>query len=299
MTSLRAAALAARHRLLAARVVEDEVEAEIEADVLLRFAIDPDLFPSRSYLYARYEDEIAPETEIRYDALIRRRLEHEPTAYITGRREFYGLEFKVTRDVLIPRPETEMLADAAIRLANAEPTRTRIRIADIGTGSGALAVALAKTLPRAEVYASDVSRRALTVATENARRHDVGRRIAFRPGHLLAPLHDYVDLIVANLPYVTTDEWTRLPAELREHEPRIALDGGEDGLDLIRALLSQAPRYLRPGGRLLLEIGEGQVEPLASFIRPSLPRATQWSVEPDFAGIPRLLSVMPSLPRSI
>jgi len=296
LTSLRAAAVAARDRLLAARIAEDEVEAEIEAEVLVRFAIDPVAFPSKSHLYARYEDEITPDVAARFDAVLTRRLAHEPTAYITGRREFYGLEFRVTPDVLIPRPETEMLVEAAIKLANAEPGRGRLRIADIGSGSGCVAVALAVALPRAEIYASDASRASLAVARENARRHSVERRIAFRPGHLLTSIHDYVDLIVANLPYVTTDDWSRLPPELREHEPRPALDGGEDGLDLIRALLRQAPRYLRPGGHVLLEIGEGQVLPLASFIEEDLPWRMLWSAESDFAGIPRLLTVLP-LPR--
>jgi release factor glutamine methyltransferase len=293
LISLRAAAVAARDRLLAARVTEDEVEAEIEAEVLLRFAIDPASVASKSYLYARYEDEIAPDVATRYEVALSRRLAREPTAYITSRREFYGLEFQVTPDVLIPRPETEMLVEAAIKLSNAEPARARLRIADIGTGSGALAVALAKALPRAEIYATDASRPALAVAIENARRHGVERRIAFRQGHLLTPIHDYVDLIVANLPYVTTSEWVRLPPELREHEPRMALDGGEDGLDLIRALLRHTPRYLRPGGHVLLEIGEGQVEALAGFIFEALPRWTLWSAETDFAGIPRVLTVLP------
>lgn len=293
MTTLRAAARAARDRLLAAGVAEDEVEAEIEAEVLLRHAIDPDAGITKAHLYARYADRIDAQVGQRFEELITRRLAREPSAYITRRREFYGLEFKVTPDVLIPRPETEMLVEAAIKLARVEPQRTRLRIADIGTGSGALAVTLAKFLPHAEVYATDVSRAALGVGAENARRHGVERRIAFRAGHLLTPLHDYVDLIVANLPYVTTEDWRQLEPELREHEPRLALDGGDDGLDLIRDLLRQAPRYLRPGCHVLLEIGEAQVEPLAVFIRDALPRGTLWTAEVDFAGIPRVLSVLP------
>ena len=310
MTTLRAAGRAARDRLLAAGVIEDEVEAEIEAEVLLRYALEtsapesgdgpparrvsaPGRGVTRSALYARYEDAIEPQVAEQFEALVTRRLGREPSAYITGRREFYGLEFKVTPDVLIPRPETEQVVESALKLARYEPQRARLRIADIGTGSGAIAVSLAKALPRAEVSATDISRAALGVAAENARRHGVERRIAFRAGHLLTPLHDYVDLIVANLPYVTTADWSRLEPELREHEPRLALDGGSDGLDLIRDLLRQAPRYLRPGGHVLLEIGEGQVEPLAAFIRDALPPRTLWNAETDFAGIPRVLSVLP------
>jgi release factor glutamine methyltransferase len=131
------------------------------------------------------------------------------------------------------------------------------------------------------------------VAAENAARHGVQRRIAFRAGHLLTPLHDYVDLIAANLPYVTTEEWSRLAPELREHEPRLALDGGDDGLDLIRALLLQAPRYLRRGGRVLMEVGEGQAEVLERFIEASLVPGTSWSAEADFAGVPRVLILRP------
>ena len=307
MTTLRAAARAARDRLLAARVAQDEVEAEIEAEVLLRHAIDPEQGVSKAYLYARYEDDIATEVAERYAEAIGRRLSREPTAYITGRREFYGLDFLVTPDVLIPRPETEQLVETAIKLAQAlepaRPTRAsgravrrpaRLRIADIGTGSGAIAVALAKALPQAEIYATDVSRAALAVAQGNARRHGVERRIAFCVGHMLTPLHDYVDLIVANLPYVTTDDWTRLEPELREHEPRLALDGGADGLDLIRDLLRQAPRYLCDGGRVVVEIGEGQAEALAAFIEGEMPAGTSWSVEADFAGIPRVFTVQPA-----
>lgn len=293
MTTLRAAARAARDRLLAAGATEDEVEAEIEAEVLLRHALDPDASVTKAHLYAGYEDQIDTQVAQRFEAVLSRRLAREPSAYITGRREFYGLEFRVTPDVLIPRPETEMLVEAAIKLARAEPQRPRLRIADVGTGAGALAVTLAKLLPAAEVYATDVSRAALGVAAENARHHGVERRVAFRAGHLLTPVHDYVDLIVANLPYVTTQDWSQLEPELREHEPRLALDGGDDGLDLIRDLLRQAPRYLRPGSHVLLEIGEGQVEPLAAFIRTALPPGTLWAAEADFSGIPRLLSILP------
>jgi len=291
VTSLRRAFVAARDRLLAEGVAEDEVEAEIEAEVLLRYAIDPAGDASKAYLYSSYQDGIAPDVAERFEALLARRLAREPTAYITGRREFHGLDLRVTPVVLIPRPETEQLVETAIKLARTEPGRPRLRIADIGTGSGAIAVALAQDLPQAEVYATDISRAALKIAAENARRHGVERRIAFRAGQLLTPLHGYVDLIVANLPYVTTEDWSRLAPELREHEPRLALDGGADGLDLIRALLRQAPRYLRDGGHVVLEIGEEQAEALAAFIGREMPPGTSWSVRADFAGIPRVLTV--------
>jgi release factor glutamine methyltransferase len=277
LTTLRAAALAARDRLLAASVAEDGVEAEIEAEVLLRFALETESASpvSRSALYAHYEDEATPRVHERFESLLTRRLAREPTAYITGRREFYG-------------PETELLVETTLKLA---PKGSRLRIADIGTGSGAIAVALAKALPWAELMATDVSRAALSIAAENAALHGVPRHIAFRAGQLLTPLHDYVDLIVANLPYVTTDDWSHLEPELREHEPRLALDGGRDGLDLIRALLLQAPHYLRRGGQVVLEIGEGQARELGRFIDASLPEGTSSTTEPDFAGVLRVMSV--------
>lgn len=290
MTSLRAAAIAARDRLFSAGVVEDDLEAQIEAELLLRHALDPSGGVTRTALYLSFEDPITADVAETYEGFLSRRLAHEPCAYITGRREFYGLDFKVTPDVLIPRPETEQLVETSIRLANAEPRRTRLRIADAGTGSGAIAVSLARALPRAEVYATDDSRAALAVAEENARRHDVVRRIAFRPGDLLTPVHAYVDLVVANLPYVTSEDWSKLAPEVRDHEPRRALDGGPDGLDAIRALLQQAPRYLTPGGHIVIEIGDEQVDPLSRFLSDALPHV-RWAAERDFAGIPRIVQI--------
>ncbi len=305
MTSLRAAAVAARDRLREAAIDEPEIESEL----LLRYALEvvasreggalarPTSTSgraeqvSRAQLYTRFEQELTPAVAAVYESFLGRRLAHEPSAYITGRREFWGLEFLVTPAVLIPRPETEGLIEAVVREVGARTGPSgRLRIADIGTGSGAIAVALAKALPWAEVYASDVSREALAVAAENARRQGVERRIAVRWGHLLTPVHDYVECIVANLPYVTTAEWSRLEPELQEHEPRLALDGGEDGLDLIRELLRQAPRYLRPEGCVALEIGEGQAEALGRFVEGSLPGAA-WRGERGLAGKERVFLV--------
>ena len=294
MTTLRVAARAARDRLLAAGAADSELEAEIEAEVLLRHAIDPAEDISKAYLYARFEDQLGPIPAERFNALLARRLAREPSAYITGHREFYGLDFRVTPDVLIPRPETELLVETALESVSSATTRSRLRIADIGTGSGVIAVSLARAVPNAEVIGVDVSRRALDVAAANARRHGVERRIAFRAGHLLTPVHDYVDLIVANLPYVTSDEWLGLEPELRDHEPRLALDGGYDGLDLIRQLVSQAFSHLLPRGCVLLEIGEDHVEPLAAFVESALPTGTTWQSVVDFRGVQRVFVVRPT-----
>jgi release factor glutamine methyltransferase len=159
---------------------------------------------------------------------------------------------------------------------------------DVGTGSGAIAVALAKELPAATVIATDVSLGALAVARRNARRHGIEGRISFRHGDLLMTLDGYVDLIVANLPYVPVEAWRGLEPEVRDHEPELAIVGGEDGLDLIRSLLHQAPRYLRPGGALCLEFGYGESLALAAAVRSAMPRAGL-AVFEDFAGIPRVL----------
>ncbi len=158
-------------------------------------------------------------------SLLERRLAHEPTAYIVGRREFYGLDLETTPAALIPRPETELLVREAIARR-----REPLLIVDVGTGNGAIAVALAVHLPQAALVAIDLSRGALALAVRNARRHGVESRVSFLQADLLAPLAQPADIIVANLPYVCTADWEALPPEIREHEPRCALDGGPDGL---------------------------------------------------------------------
>ena len=262
---------------------------ELEAEVLLRHAMAVD----RAHLYQNMNAPIAEETLTLLYRLVRRRLSHEPTAYITGHREFFGLDFLVNRDVLIPRPETETLVEASIELVHAlqegesgPAVPFAPLIADIGTGSGAVAVSLAVNLPTARLQAVDLSPGALAVARENAVRHGVAGRIEFLEGNLLEPLTAPVHLIAANLPYVKTEDWRALPPELRIHEPRPALDGGEDGLDLIRRLLEAAPRYLLAGGALCLEFGVGQQNPLLALARGSFASVT---IRPDLAGRPRVL----------
>ena len=163
-----------------------------------------------------------------------------------------------------------------------------VTIADIGTGCGAIAVALARAVPRAVIYATDVSAGAIEVARTNAKRHDVANRIAFRRGDLLEPVPVYLDLIVANLPYVDSEDLKGLEPEVRDHEPRLALAGGADGLDLIRRLLRQAPHYLRPRGAIIFEFGRGQAEALEAAAREAVPDAVI-DVRSDLAGLPRVL----------
>jgi release factor glutamine methyltransferase len=245
----------------------------------------------------------------RFESLLARRLAHEPTAYITGTREFWAHDFEVTPDVLIPRPETELLVSTAYKwisgssghwttyplpassqffLQSGRQRTDSACIVDVGTGSGAIAVALALQLPAVTVIATDVSWPALAVAKRNARRHDIDGRIRFRHGDLLLPVDTYVDLIVANLPYVPTADWRALEPEVCDYEPALALDGGEDGLDLVRSLFHQAPRYLRPDGAICIEFGDGQAEAVAELALSSLPGADVQILD-DFAGIPRVL----------
>lgn len=295
---LREALIGARERLRAA----GSDEADIEAEVLLRFALDLD----RTSFLRLLNEPLSPAEAQAYERALYRRFQGEPTAYITGTREFHGLDFKVTPSVLIPRPETEMLVEAVVvwvsnRLARQEsPAAVRaeavegrtssLRIADIGTGSGAIAVSIAKTVPDAEVYATDLSPDAFAVARENARTHSVEQRISFRHGDLLEPLDTRVDVIVANLPYVTEGDWRALPREIRDYEPRLALASGDDGLDAIRALLQQAPHYLKPGGVVFLEFGIGQDNAIQKAARHCFPGAAIESYA-DFSGIPRMLVI--------
>ena len=246
---------------------------------------------SRAVLIAHHERPLTPAQLDQYQALVRRRAANYPLPYLTGRIEFYGLEFEVTPDVLIPRPETETLVDLALR-------RRPARVVDVGTGSGCIAVSLAVHLPEVTVYAVDVSPAALAIARRNAERHGVAERVRLLAGDLLGPLPGPLDLIVSNPPYVPTDERAALPASVRDHEPRLALDGGPDGLALVRRLLAQAPAVLRnpapvtgcPGGGLLIEIGANQGEAASRLARAFFPHATV-RVHPDLAGRDRVLEV--------
>jgi release factor glutamine methyltransferase len=281
-----AAALAAGRARLAAAGIED---AGLEAQVLLRHATGL----SREDLLARLNEGIDREAACRFEEAVSRRLTHEPSAYITGHREFFGIDFEVTPATLIPRPETELLVEAAIPLGKA---RSRIRrgpvFADIGTGCGAIAIALALNVARSDVHAVDLSAEALSVARRNSERYGVADRVYLHRGDLLTPLPEYVDVLVANLPYVTTSEWERLPPEIRDHEPRPALDGGADGLDVIRELLREAPGFLRPKGCVVLEFGAGQAEAVKDEARRSFP-GYALEVRRDLAGIERALVITP------
>ncbi len=262
-------------------------EAALEAELLLCHALALD----SAHLYQRLRDEFDPEHERVFQRLLERRLAHEPAAYILGGREFYGLEFEVTPAAIIPRSETEVLVEAALAFVRSL-VPDAIKVADIGTGCGAIAVALAANLPPAvQLIALDSSREALALARRNAGRHRLAGRIEFLRGDLLAPLPSPVDVTAANLPYVTTAAWEALPPEIRDHEPRLGLDGGPDGLRIIEALLRQAPSHLRPGGALFAEIGDEQGAAAAALAREAFPHA-RIAVRPDLAGLDRVLVVL-------
>jgi release factor glutamine methyltransferase len=228
----------------------------LDAEVLLAEALGC----QRIDLYTRFEELPADDARATFRELVRRRAEGTPVAYLVGRREFYSLSFRVTPDVLIPRPETELLVVAVLDLAKGAGDEGRgvraITIADIGTGSGIIAVCLAKHLPQCRVTAIDVSRAALSVAQENAQRHGVADRIEFIESDLFAavPAGRQFDVIVSNPPYVATAEMDGLMRDVRKFEPRMAIEAGPHGTEIIERLLAQSADRLLPGGHLLMEI---------------------------------------------
>jgi len=261
-------------------------DARLEAELLLRHVLGL----SREELYTRLQDALSSTDLLAYKALRQRRLSHEPTPYILGRREFFGLEFEVSPAALIPRPETELLVETAIQSVKDRGPRVEdLRVVDIGTGSGAIAVTLAKNVPGLRVVATDVSREALRLAARNAAAHCVGR-VDLVQGSLLEPLRGGFDLIVANLPYVPEQEYETLPPDIREHEPEVALRGGESGTVLMEELLAQATTCLRPGGVLVAEHGWNQGPRLRGIARHHFP-AARVETRQDLAGIDRLMIV--------
>ena len=270
-------------KLLDASRIDD---ASLEGELLLRQALGL----SRTQLYSTLEHEIDPEQEAAFRQMVQLRLDGEPSAYITGRREFYGLDFVVDPDVLIPRPESELLVEKTLSLAGNHKAPV---IADIGTGCGAIAVSLAVNLPRARIYATDISATALEVAAVNCRKHEVVNRIRLLCGNMLEPLPEPVDFIVANLPYVKlSDIDNRCP------EPLLALDGGADGLEKIKRLIHQVEGNLNPGGCLLLEMGLGQRAAITSLLHRLFPTAGL-EVTPDLSGIDRVVSMTLSQQRGL
>ena len=271
----RKEALTRARDILVKNNVEDPA---LESEILLRYTLGI----SRSQLYNDLDLELSPRQEKALGQLLTRRRRGEPSAYITGHREFYGLDYKVNPGVLIPRPETELLVELAIKIAKDDGIT---KIADIGTGCGAIAISMAKHLRGATIYATDISPGALEVARDNCRIHGVANRVFLLRGDLLEPLEKPVDMIVANLPYVKESDLPR-----NGYEPRQALDGGKDGLDQIKRLGRQAGGKLRKGGYLLLEIGQGQSTAVADILCKPFPFAVL-KVHKDLASVERVITL--------
>ena len=274
----RKEALARARGILADNNIDD---AFLEGEILLRHVLGI----NRTQLFSDLECGVSPALQNTLERLIERRLHGEPSAYITGHREFYGLDFYVDRNVLIPRPESELLVEKSIDLVRNGGITS---VADIGTGCGAIAVSLAVNLPEVVIYAVDVSAPALEVAEVNCRRYGVTDRIRLLHGDMLEPLPGPVNLIIANLPYVRESDLP--PGNDLSFEPLLALDGGVGGLDKIAALAGQADDKLLPGGYMLLEIGHGQAEGVKELLRKSSPLSLI-EVDRDLAGIERIVSL--------
>jgi release factor glutamine methyltransferase len=267
----------------------------LAAELLLLHASGRD----RAWLYAHPEEILTDADAHTFLSLIDRRVAGEPTQHLTGKQEFWGLEFEVTPDVLIPRPETEHVIEVALdRLALRELRAGRtqkspgegLQIADIGTGSGCIAIALAKEILAANFTATDISPAALAVAKRNANRHQVAGRIHFLECNLLNGCHatPSFDLIVSNPPYIGRREAPTLPREVRDHEPAVALFGGEEGYELYADLISQAAAHLQPEGILVLELGHNSLPAVQPLL--DSPTWTQVAVTNDLAAIPRIIA---------
>ncbi len=270
------------------RLAETAIDtARLDAEVLLREVAGLD----RAGLFLRLPDPAPDGLAVRYEALLERRVSGEPVAYIVGRREFMGLPFRVAPPVLIPRPETELLVEWALALAADRPGAT---VVDVGTGSGAIAVSLAALAsPRVRIVGTDISPEALAIADANAAALLDGglrARLAFREGSLLAPIREPVDLVLANLPYLTPGQVDGNPDLAAE--PRLALDGGRDGLDLVRELIADLPRVLTPGGAVGLELDPSQTATVEGLLRGLFPGRSVRTIR-DLSGLARHVVLEP------
>jgi release factor glutamine methyltransferase len=261
-------------RYLADRGVENP---RLNAEHLLAHALGL----KRMELYLQFDRPLTESERAPLRDLVKRRGAREPLQHVLGTAEFHGRTFACDKRALVPRPETEQLVELALEIAKDKPAAT---ILDIGTGSGVIVLTIALELPSATLHATDLSPDALALAAENAARHALTDRIVFHQADLLPPDGTRFDLIIANLPYIPAEEIASLSPEVR-HDPASALDGGADGLDLIRRLIETAPDRLAPGGALLLEIGLGQADAVNALL--SARKFRDISVRPDYQNIPR------------
>lgn len=261
-------------------------EASLEAEVLVRHVLDMD----RVDYFSSLTDTFEHSEEGRLSSLVHRRMFGEPLAYILGYREFYGLNLVVDENVLVPRQETESMAEEVIGFVRAW-FLGQVTIADIGTGSGAIAIALASSLPEACLLAIDTSKEALDVAQVNVNKHGLSDRIDLIHGDLLEPLEYPVDIIVSNPPYLSTSDIARLTLEIQS-EPALALDGGEDGLDVTRRLFQSAPAYLNPNGAMFVEIDPRHFHYVIDLAHAAFPQELV-GFSNDLLGLPRIVQVEP------
>jgi len=271
-------------------------EPRLNAELLLASVLGKE----RIMLYAYFDQVVGRAERSRFREMVKQRASGCPLQYVLGRQEFFERNFRITRDVMVPRPETELVVEACLEKIKGEGSGQWA--VDVGTGSGVIAVTLAAERPGLRVIATDRSERAVDVASENAKRHAVAQRVAFGCGELIEPARGIlpagrstVELIASNPPYIPTEQIQELQPEVRDHEPRAALDGGLDGLNVVRAIISQASDFLSapPGpGWLVLELGEGQAEPAMEILR----KDGRWDLggvefKRDAAGCDRVLSV--------
>ena len=281
MAVLRTVIQDTHQKLESAGIPDARLEAEVMVMNVLRMP--------RQAIFAEQEREVSEQQQVALDELLKRRYTREPLAYILGQREFYGINVVLTPAVLIPRPESEGLVEHALFMAMMGMESTDLTIADVGTGSGAIAINLAMHLPMGRIFAVDISDSVLDVAAYNIRAHGVGDRVRLAIGDLLDAVPEPLDLIVANLPYIPTDRISTLQPEVQK-EPVLALDGGADGLDLIRRLLAQAENKLKSHGIILLEMDPDQVPVVAELALQHFPKGST-DVEQDLAGMDRILVI--------
>jgi release factor glutamine methyltransferase len=261
--------------------------ARLDAEVLLAHIIRKD----RVWLITHRDDVLGDNPQQDFDDAIRRRIRREPLQHIIGSQEFWGLEFKVTPDVLIPRPETEFIIEAALAIVHKR--NQQVRIIDLCTGSGCIAVSLAKELTSANVIATDASEKALAVARENARNHGVADRIRYLEGDLFDPLEELdirgqIDFIVSNPPYVRAGDMATLQPEVKDYEPLMALIAGPEGTEIAQRIIKHATEYLKKNGALIMEMGLGQAEALTNMVEATGTYAKP-EILKDLAGIERVL----------
>ncbi len=281
MPLLREAVQQTHRALEAAHIPDPRLEAEVMLLNVMRMQSQD--------LFSQQETEVSPQQEQLLSRILERRLKREPLAYILQYKEFYGINLLVNSSVLIPRPETECMVEHALFMALMGMETPDLVVADVGTGTGAIAINLALHLPAARIYAVDCADEVLDVAAYNIRAHNVADRVSLGKGDLLEPVPEPVDLVLANLPYIPSQRLPTLQPEVR-WEPSLALDGGPDGLNLVRRLLEQAPGKLKKHGIILLELDPEQMPSVEQMAGRIFPEAAL-SVEPDLARRDRIFVI--------